>query len=235
MNKLNNQSGFSAVEAILILVIVAIVGGTGFYVYHAQQNTNKNYTSDNSTTPKFKKKVAPAKTSAPVFATLPAGWTEYKSDGDGLRFGYPKEFGTLAGTPLTTTDYRDDSLNLQGRLTVVISPKEGFSTSAAKYGATIKPSPDGKTWIVSEENSAASDGYKVGDTYKTKNLTVNGGTAIDTTVFDEDCMSPRYLLTLKNSYAVVSLPELCPVSTTGQIEPVSAANKAATTRRSPAS
>lgn len=30
-----NQKGFAALEAILILVIVAIIGGTGYYIYHA--------------------------------------------------------------------------------------------------------------------------------------------------------------------------------------------------------
>lgn len=55
MGKLkNSQTGFSAIEALLIVVIVAIVGGTGFYVYHAQTNANKNLKGDNSTAPKFK-------------------------------------------------------------------------------------------------------------------------------------------------------------------------------------
>lgn len=36
-----SQTGFSVVEALLILIIVAIVAGTGWYVWHVQQNTNK--------------------------------------------------------------------------------------------------------------------------------------------------------------------------------------------------
>jgi hypothetical protein len=73
MGKLkNNQSGFGVVEALLILVIVAIVGGTGFYVYQAQQNTNKALTSDSSTTPNFKKKTTKAASSSSQNTTATA-------------------------------------------------------------------------------------------------------------------------------------------------------------------
>src|SRR4051812_2710121 len=36
-----NQRGFSAVEAILILVIISILGFAGWFVYNAQKSTNK--------------------------------------------------------------------------------------------------------------------------------------------------------------------------------------------------
>jgi Tfp pilus assembly protein PilV len=39
-NKLD-QKGFTAIEAVLILVILAIIGGTGYFVYHATKNSNK--------------------------------------------------------------------------------------------------------------------------------------------------------------------------------------------------
>lgn len=50
-----NQKGFSAIEGLLILVIVVIVGGTAFYVYHASKNTNNIYNAAiQSSTPKTK-------------------------------------------------------------------------------------------------------------------------------------------------------------------------------------
>lgn len=39
MRKLNSK-GFGVIEGLLILVIVGIVGGTGFYVYNANKNTS---------------------------------------------------------------------------------------------------------------------------------------------------------------------------------------------------
>src|SRR5204862_168293 len=42
-----NQSGFAAIEAVLILVIVGIIGGTGYFVWHAKQNADKSLDAAN--------------------------------------------------------------------------------------------------------------------------------------------------------------------------------------------
>jgi hypothetical protein len=49
MRKLNS-SGFSAVEAVLIIIVLGIVGGTGLYVY--KQNTTKQTVSNSTPSPK---------------------------------------------------------------------------------------------------------------------------------------------------------------------------------------
>jgi len=43
------QQGFSAVEALLILVVIGILGFTGWYVYHARQPSDKDYSSATTT------------------------------------------------------------------------------------------------------------------------------------------------------------------------------------------
>jgi len=213
-----NQKGFSAVEAILIIIVVALIAAAGWYVWSKNKKDDKQndtHTSQSSEESKHQEDTTP------VFSTLPSNWTEYKSDSDGLRFGYPKEWGTLdlekstvritaTATSMMTAVYQNDSLNLQGRTMLTISKKEGFSVVARKYGATIKRSADGKSWVVSEVNPANVGNDKVGDTYKTKEVKVNGGTALDLSFVDEDCTHSRWLLELKNSYAEVSIPELCP-------------------------
>ncbi|MDB5163618.1 MAG: hypothetical protein JWS12_235 [Candidatus Saccharibacteria bacterium] len=52
MKKLNSK-GFSAVEALLILIIVGVIGFVGWYVYKSQKDTNKtlNNTSQGASTP----------------------------------------------------------------------------------------------------------------------------------------------------------------------------------------
>lgn len=194
-----NQQGFSVVESLLILVVVGIIGFVGWYVWQAKNKTNKSPDTANQIS-------TPAE---PIFNKLPSGWLEYKSDENGLRLGYPSEWGALDKTTLHTPDYQDNTKNLQGRLIVMLSKKDGFTVVARKYGATIKPSSDGKSWIVSEENPANVDNYKVGNTYKTKEQKVNGGTVIDLSFDDEDCTQTQWLLELKNSYTVVTIPELC--------------------------
>lgn len=37
------QSGFGAIEALLILILLTVVGFTGYYVYHSQKNSNSSY------------------------------------------------------------------------------------------------------------------------------------------------------------------------------------------------
>ncbi|MDB5163883.1 MAG: hypothetical protein JWS12_501 [Candidatus Saccharibacteria bacterium] len=44
MHKLsNNESGFSVIEAILLLIIVIAIAGVGYYVYKAKKNTTATY------------------------------------------------------------------------------------------------------------------------------------------------------------------------------------------------
>jgi hypothetical protein len=49
-----NQEGFSVVEGLLIVVIVGMLGGVGWYVWHSQQQVDKTYsqTSNSSVAPK---------------------------------------------------------------------------------------------------------------------------------------------------------------------------------------
>jgi hypothetical protein len=44
-----NQAGFSAVEGLLILIIVIMVAGIGYYVYHVQKNSNNTLATAQST------------------------------------------------------------------------------------------------------------------------------------------------------------------------------------------
>jgi len=63
MGKLKkNQTGFSAVEALLIIIVLGIIGFTGWYVLHAKQNANKNLTVSSASTPISKKQTSPSST-----------------------------------------------------------------------------------------------------------------------------------------------------------------------------
>lgn len=86
MKKLNTK-GFGLIEGLLILVIVGIVGGTGFYVYNA--NKKASGSSDGSTiVKKDSGTVAKEQAEDPY-----EGWLTYESKlNSGLTFRYPADW-----------------------------------------------------------------------------------------------------------------------------------------------
>lgn len=63
--KPSDQSGFTVIEGLLILLVLAIVGGTGYYVYQANdkatESQNAAQTNVNSATPPNKEDAKKAK------------------------------------------------------------------------------------------------------------------------------------------------------------------------------
>jgi Tfp pilus assembly protein PilV len=101
--KRSDQAGFSIVETLLILVIISILGFTGWYVYHAKQTSNKNYSTNNSTVPTYKKK-----TTAKAAATTDpyAGWRTATLKYEQVSYRYPADW-TVTDTSASTP--KDDS------------------------------------------------------------------------------------------------------------------------------
>jgi hypothetical protein len=211
MKKLN-QKGFGIVEGLLIFVAVALIAGTGYYVYKQSQNSDKAQSSVEVADKKKTNK------EAPKADTLPSSYYEYKNEDIGFRFGYPKELGKIAvqpkggtgiilsvGTPETTIVDK----NLKGMLNMTLTKKDGFTTAPNKYGPTIKRSSDG-TWRVVAVNPAITK-YKVGDKYKLTEHKISGGTVFDSPYDDGDgfCTTHNWIIELDDSMAILSLPGLC--------------------------
>ena len=89
MLKLNTK-GFGIVEGLLILVIVGLIGGAGYYVYKAQQNTNE--TLDNTGNSEIAAQKKQKKTEE---KQIPEGFVEYKNEELGFSFVYPEEWGEV--------------------------------------------------------------------------------------------------------------------------------------------
>jgi prepilin-type N-terminal cleavage/methylation domain-containing protein len=50
----SGQKGFTVIETLLVLILISIIGFTGYYVWHTQKNTNSSYNNaakSNSSTP----------------------------------------------------------------------------------------------------------------------------------------------------------------------------------------
>lgn len=68
---MRNQKGVAAVETVLILVIVAILAGTGWYVYKARKNSDKNLSNATS--------ASQSQTASQTPATTPPSATDNQS------------------------------------------------------------------------------------------------------------------------------------------------------------
>jgi type II secretory pathway pseudopilin PulG len=124
MNK--NQKGFSAVEALLLLVIVGMLGGVGWYVWHAQKQADKTYSQTANSSAVSSKKVS-NKTS-PAATDPYAGWKNFTTQNVKVGFEYPASW-----TVKDSSSGSDDVLQLTG--------SDGF-TANISFGTTGHPSLD---------------------------------------------------------------------------------------------
>lgn len=91
-----NAKAFATIEAILIVVILAILGGTGYYVYHAKKVANDTLSSaakDASGSPKY----AAKKAAATDFASCKS------APGSVMQETYPEKCVTKDGKSFTDT------------------------------------------------------------------------------------------------------------------------------------
>ncbi|MDB5163619.1 MAG: hypothetical protein JWS12_236 [Candidatus Saccharibacteria bacterium] len=97
MDKLNkNQTGFSAVEGLLIATTVGVIGFVGWYVYQSRNKTNTSYNNvannQNATTTKPSAATKPAATTPAV--DVYAGWKTYTNSTYGFSYKYPTTWTT---------------------------------------------------------------------------------------------------------------------------------------------
>jgi len=164
--KKTNQTGFSIVEALLILVVVGILGFTGWYVYHAKQTSDKSYSAaSNSTAPTYKKKTTTTKTAT---ANPYAGWNTCDDTADGVSFKYPSGWtvqGSTAGS----------------------NPCSGFTLTAGQEFSLRSPSSNGLAFTLiyfpgqSKTNLSKSNSSTNGDSQKVQSaspLTLSSGKTV---------------------------------------------------------
>lgn len=103
--KKHNQKGFGHLAISLIVIVVGLIGFTGWYVW--QNRDDKKSSSKILETSKTKK-------SSPLNA--PSGWGEYRDDRLSIRFAYPPEWGDISVEELSayTTSEKTDSVLVEG-------------------------------------------------------------------------------------------------------------------------
>ena len=96
------QSGFAVIELLLSLVVLSIIGFTGYYVWHAQKNTDK--TLDQTVNPQLATKKS-EKVQQITFSRLPLALKE-------VAVKQAPDCYNQAGVPLTEDGSTDTAANV---------------------------------------------------------------------------------------------------------------------------
>jgi hypothetical protein len=118
--KIRNQGGFSAVEGLLIFIIVAIIAGTGWYVMSANNKTNDTLNNAGLGTAAKATKKKQTNPAPVVQADPTASWTAYSNKIEQYSLKYPSTW-VKAAKP-SGCDLEDDFFMLGAN-----------SASAGKY------------------------------------------------------------------------------------------------------
>lgn len=96
MKKLNNK-GFSGIEALLIVVILGMIAGVGWYVYSQNQQTKQtDSTNESSKASQITEK--PADFVYKEAIEDPVNWKTFENNELGFGFRYPEEYKIKEGT-----------------------------------------------------------------------------------------------------------------------------------------
>ena len=156
MGKLKlNQKGFGAVEILLLILVIAVIGFGGYWVY------SRNKTSSNNS-PTTATNTTPSTTNSPTSNTKTidpySGWKTYCDASTGSCFRYPSDWGVLS--PLDAQGIKAFGQNKAGTISLEYAePVKGD----ASLGNFLTKSVDALT--------TASSSYKVvGGYYITGNI-----------------------------------------------------------------
>jgi type II secretory pathway pseudopilin PulG len=153
--KINKQHGFSVVEGLLILVIVGIVGGTGWYVMTANKNADESLSNAGLGTAVSTKKQTKATTK-----DVPDNWTSYSDSPGQFSFSYPSNW---TKNVCDSADLKDQGVVLLGA--------EPSKAGACQSDGVPQISISGLSGDSRSDYSLTKDYYP---DLKSESITVNG-------------------------------------------------------------
>lgn len=210
------QKGFGAAEAMVIIFIVAVLAGLGWFVWSKQKdknNSSKNTDSSESATGSGKKDKKSAN-------SLPDGYVRYTDSKYDFSFAYPETWGKLSATGDAAQEGLDvitppidnlpvEDAQIQGRFGYAVGIKRGFKVAVEKYGPIVEYGVVDKlpVWRVVEQ--AEGSGYAVDDVYPAKSTTnTNGITVYEFHWTDEGATHARWVVELDNRFVTITLPAI---------------------------
>jgi len=196
MTKLKNSMGFSAVEVLLILVVIGILGFTGWFVYHSQKVANKDYSSESSVqTSTNQKSTTPSASNAKTKAM--ATWSDFSNTAIGLKFRYPSDWGqakfeTMNSAPSDTSGaFYKVSFDKRTHTYITVTPKaavKDFSTTFANLKADNTKYASTRHVFVSEPtvvgDTVPSNGNQDAEIYAARSISLSKVDASDIVLLD---------------------------------------------------
>jgi hypothetical protein len=85
----NNQKGFSVVEGLLVVIVLTLLGGVGYYVYESNQDNNAQKKSENSVVNKPSGQNSTTKENTIANEPINPSWKTYTSSTQKISFEYP--------------------------------------------------------------------------------------------------------------------------------------------------
>lgn len=204
MKKLSrNQSGFSAIEALLILIIILLIGFIGYYVWHARNNADKTLNTANHASATTQTARSAEETTQ---FTLPANWTWYKNNDLGIKLAYPTNWGkpnlTFASKGDIGTEYeldfypppaykaRHQQYNSRTPVSISFASNDYSSKTCNDAGCSTQVATYTKTNIQAVLSSIANKSYDASKNGTLVSSTSDSYTTIYTKVANTDGSNP---------------------------------------------
>jgi hypothetical protein len=202
------QEGFSAIEGLLIVVIVGMLGGVGYYVWHANSQANKSYsqTANSSAVPSNKSSsVSKAPEVLPL--SIDSGTVQFTPSDLWKVEENPSPTAKSCGLAVTSSEKCNDSkiLTLKSENNFFTYSTDSFNVNITSFSNSGKNLKD---WL----DSALDDNINAQINSKNaeyKELTINGVTAARYAVKPDPSTTNR----LDVYYAVVTPTKVAVVST----------------------
>jgi hypothetical protein len=216
----HRQSGFSAIEALIIIIIVSLLGVVAFIALRSQ---SKPTDTNETTTQKQTDNTTATKTPGPK------DYTTYTNAALGFSLAYPKDWGVITPTgdgtiPPVIGKTPDVPANKgypfhHGPLTYSIATKANYSITGQKNGATYIPVLKNSTYknyvwkVVSVDPADITD--KVGDIYEAPVVTSDAGVQLyDFNTNDGGLNTKRWAFETKAGFVTLALPAFGPANDT---------------------
>lgn len=213
----HKQNGFTVVEGFIIVVVVALIGFAGWFVWQDNKKDDQSSTAPPDTSQEEQDEDGEPKEKY----TIPDGYKLYEDAEIGFKFAYPKNIGQLNIEEVpgnqNIISYRKSSGEdnvfapyTYSYLIVQVNKKEGSVTNASKYGPMLEYT--GGKWIVTAKQGGdlLNGDYSIGSEYK---ATVARG-ANDTKVYDfsyedEGCYRSKWVFESHGGLVQILLPKVC--------------------------